>query len=195
VSPFDDLINWSKETFLPFGELGLFTVAFMESSFFPIPPDLLLIPLCLLNPAAALWFALICTAGSVFGALFGHWMGEKGGRPLLEKFVSGYKIEMVERYFAKYGAWAIGIAALTPIPYKVFTITSGILRFRVPKLIIASVIGRGARFFAEATIIMIWGEGIIAFMSKYFEIITLIAVVMAGAIYVIYKNVRSLKFS
>lgn len=183
------MIEWSKATFMPFGELGLFAVAFMESSFFPIPPDLLLIPLALINPAAALWFALVCTIGSVAGALLGHYIGEKGGRPVLKKFVSDHRVEKVEGYFEKYGAWAIGIAALTPIPYKIFTITSGVMKFKLPKLVVASTIGRGARFFAEAAVIMIWGEQIISLISQYFEVATFGLVVAALIAYAVYKKI------
>ena len=85
-------IEWTKRTFLPYGELGLFLVAFMESSFFPVPPDLLLIVLGLAAPEKALWFALIATVGSVLGAAFGYFIGRKGGLPLLRKFFKEEKI-------------------------------------------------------------------------------------------------------
>lgn len=135
-----DLISWSQTTFLPYGELGLFAVAFMESSFFPVPPDLLLIPLVLLSPERGLWYAFITTLGSVLGALLGYYIGIKGGRPILIKIAGVKKTESVEKYFKKYGDWAIGIAAFTPIPYKVFTIAAGVFRHALRNLIVISII-------------------------------------------------------
>lgn len=173
---FEELLAWSKATFLPLGPVGLFFVAFIESIFFPIPPDLLLIPLVLLEPTAALWLAAICTAGSVSGAVLGWWIGLRGGRPILHRFVSDHRIEKVEGYYRKYGALAVGIAAFTPIPYKIFTIASGVLRFSLPKLIAVSVVGRGARFFSEAAVLMLWGPQILGFLTDYFELVTLATV-------------------
>jgi len=98
---------------------------------------------------------------------------------LARRLFSEGKVKRVEDYFERYGAWAVLIAAFTPIPYKVFTIASGIVRLDLKRFVLASVIGRGARFFAEATVIMIWGEQILEFLLQYFEIVTLI---IAGAI-------------
>src|SRR3989338_4669918 len=131
-----DMIEWSRSTFLPFGEAGLFAVAFMESSFFPIPPDLLLIPLVLLNPQLGLWYALVCTIGSVLGAVLGYYIGIKGGRPILIRLAGKEKTDKTARYFRKYGDWAIGIAAFTPIPYKVFTIAAGVFRHSMKNLVL-----------------------------------------------------------
>lgn len=175
----EDLLEWSKDVFLPLGETGLFIIAFVESSVFPIPPDVLLIPLVLFKPSIGLYYASVSTAGSVLGGVAGYYIGLKGGRPLARRLFSESKIKRVEDYFDKYGAWAVLIAAFTPIPYKVFTIASGIVRLDLKRFVTASIVGRGARFFAESSVIMIWGEQILDFLLQYFEVITLI---IAGAI-------------
>lgn len=184
------LITWSQETFLPFGVAGLFAVAFIESSFFPIPPDLLLIPLALLNPNLALFYAAVATIGSVLGALLGYYIGLKGGRPVMKKLFGEKKTQHVENYYRKYGDWAIGIAAFTPIPYKVFTIASGVFRHSIRNLVIISIIGRGARFFLVAGIIALWGEQILALLSNYFEIATVGITAVAIAAYLLYKKLK-----
>jgi len=179
----EDLLEWSKDVFLPLGETGLFIIAFVESSVFPIPPDALLIPLVLFKPSIGLYYASVSTAGSVLGGIAGYYIGLKGGRPLARRLFSESKIKRVEDYFDKYGAWTVLIAAFTPIPYKVFTIASGIVRLDLKRFVIASIVGRGARFFAEASVIMIWGEQILDFLLLNFEIITLvIAAAIVGAI-------------
>jgi undecaprenyl-diphosphatase len=170
----EDALEWGKDIFLPLGEAGLFIIAFVESSVFPIPPDIVLIPLVLFTPSLGLYYAAISTIGSVVGGIAGYYIGLKGGRPLARKLFSESKINRVESYFEKYGAWAVLIAAFTPIPYKVFTIASGIVKLDLKRFTVASIIGRGARFFAEAIVIMVWGEQLLQFLLEYFEIITLI---------------------
>jgi undecaprenyl-diphosphatase len=171
----ESLLEWSREIFLPLGETGLFIIAFIESSVFPIPPDIILIPLVIFKPSLGLYYSAVSTAGSVLGGIAGYYIGLKGGRPLARRLFSEGKLKKVEGYFQKYGVWAVLIAAFTPIPYKVFTITSGIVRLDLKRFTIASVIGRGARFFAEGAVIMIWGEPIVDFMLQYFEVVTLSA--------------------
>lgn len=171
-------LNSSSALFLRYGVWGLFAVAFAESSFFPVPPDLLLIPLCILNPKLALWYATVCTFASVAGGVFGHFIGWRAGRPLLSRLFSRKKIDQVDTLFSRYGGWAVGIAAFTPIPYKVFTIASGVFRMRRSEVIVASVIGRGGRFYLVAAIIMALGQRGLEFISSNFEIIT-VAVTLA----------------
>jgi len=106
------LVDWTTSIFAPLGSTGLFILAFIESSFFPIPPDLLLITLTLNNPALWLWYALVCTIGSVLGGLFGYLIGYWGEMKILSRFVKQEKIDKVHGYFHKYDAWAIFIAHL-----------------------------------------------------------------------------------
>lgn len=184
-----NIIKWSKETFLPLGWFGLFIVAFAESSFFPVPPDILLIPLCLVTPELGLVYALISTIGSVLGACFGYWIGLKGGRPILRK-IARRKSEKVEKYFQRYGAWAVGIAGFTPIPYKIFTIASGVFKIDFRKMIFASIISRGGRFFLEAVFIMLFGEEIIWFIENYFGLFSFLLVAGVIVVWYAWKRIR-----
>jgi len=177
------LIEWTLHwANTPYGPLALFVLAFAESSFFPIPPDILLIALGLLNPPTCLWLATITTVGSVLGGMFGYLIGIKGGRPLLEKLVKKEKIILVHNYFEKYEAWAIFIAAFTPIPYKVFTIAAGVFYIDFKGFVIASICGRGGRFFIVATLIMFFGEQIRYLIGRYFDIfsIAFVALLILG---------------
>ena len=152
--------------------LILAVAAFTESIFFPVPPDPLLIAIAIPQPHAALWLAALVTASSVAGAVVGHWLGLRFGRPLLYRFASGKKVEAVEALFQKYGAWAVLVAAFTPIPYKVFAISAGILDLNRRTFILASIIGRGARFFIIGGLIFAYGEEIQEFMDTNFELVT-----------------------
>lgn len=161
--------------------LILFALAFAESSFFPIPPDVLMIPLALLNPPLALFYALITTVGSVTGGIFGFWIGRKGGKPVLNRFVNKRKIKVVEDLYNKYDTWAIGIAAFTPIPYKIFTISAGVFNLNFLRFVTASVVGRAGRFFLVGLLIFIFGPVIRDFIDKYLEItIILFSVLLIG---------------
>lgn len=155
----------------PFGWLILFVMAFAESSFFPLPPDILLIPLALTNPALALVYSAICTAGSVFGGMFGFRIGDWGGKKILNKLVSKEKIEMVKHYYHKYDVWAVGMAAFTPIPYKVFTISAGTFNLNFKRFVVASILGRGSRFFLIGILIFVFGPAIRDFLNSYFELV------------------------
>ena len=166
------LVDWASDVFGRFGVWGLSVVSFAESSFFPIPPDVLLIPMVLAAPPRGLFYASLTTAASVLGALFGYVLGVRGGRPLLVRLTGGKGIDQVQTYFQEYGGWAVGIAAFTPIPYKVFTIASGIFRVRVTPFLIASIVGRGARFFLEAALVMKFGDSALDLLGSRFERIT-----------------------
>jgi len=166
--------------------VALFALAFAESSFFPIPPDILLIVMALNNPDQALFYALICTIGSALGGVAGYGIGIAGGRPLLKRFVSEKKIRMVRNYFQKYEAWAIGIAGFTPIPYKLFTISAGVFYIDFIKFILVSFLSRGARFFLVAGLIALFGEYITGFIKRYFDLLSILFIVLlVGGFFVV----------
>ena len=169
------VVAWAAS---PFGIYALFGIAFAESSFFPIPPDVLLIAMCVSTPELSFWFALICSFGSVFGGVFGYFIGLKGGLPILKKFVKEEKIRLVHRYFEKYEAWAIGIAGFTPIPYKVFTISAGVFYIPFLKFVVVSFFSRAARFFLVAALFYFYGGPIKAFIEKYFNLLSILFVVL-----------------
>jgi membrane protein YqaA with SNARE-associated domain len=182
------LLEHMLAIFEAYGIWGLLVLAFAESSFFPIPPDLLLIPLCLANPPTALIYALLCTLASVAGAYLGYVLGKVIGHPLLYRFASPQAVEKVESMFARYGAWAMFLAGLTPIPYKVFTISAGIFTMKIPPFIVASLLGRGLRFFTEAILIMAVGEQAVSFISNNFEWLTILMAVLIVACYILYTR-------
>ncbi len=190
MSLLNEVVNWTKEFFLPLGGWGLFMLAFIESSFFPIPPDILLIILTLAEPEYALWFAAICSVGSILGGMFGYSLGYYFGLPFLEKFVEERKIKKAHRLFEKYEAWAIFIAGFSPIPYKVFTIAGGVFYINFKKFVIASAISRSLRFFIIAGFLMFYGEAIVGFIENYFGLLSVLVILVIIAGYYTYRKLK-----
>jgi membrane protein YqaA with SNARE-associated domain len=156
----------------------LFALAFAESSFFPIPPDVLLITLGVATPERAIWYGLVCTVGSVLGGGFGYAIGLYGGRPLLYKLFAETKIKAVERLYDRYNAWATGIAGLTPVPYKVFTIAGGAFKINFKIFMLASLASRSLRFMAEGVLLYLFGEPIRSFLYSQFNWLSIAFVVL-----------------
>ncbi|MDE0022455.1 MAG: DedA family protein [Candidatus Poribacteria bacterium] len=160
----------------PYASWWLFGVAFVESSFFIIPPDVLLLPLAAAAPRRALRFALICTIGSVLGAVLGWYIGylfyDTIGEWILQTLHISDKVNTV---LIKYQENAVGwimVAGFTPIPYKVFTIVAGLNEtVGLPTLLGASIVGRGARFFLVAGIVRIVGPKVMPWVDRYFDIL------------------------
>lgn len=184
----DTLVTWTREIVVSFGAVGLFALAFVESMFFPIPPDVALIPLALTTPELALFYAFVATLGSVMGAIAGYEVGRKGGRPVLERMVSERNIRRVEDYYDDYGVLAVGVAGFTPIPYKVFTLSSGAFKLNRAGFILVSILSRGGRFFLEAILILLYGEAIVSFIRGAFGIITLLAAAGLVTAYIVWKQ-------
>lgn len=177
---------WVERVVVPHGAGGIFWHAFSESSFFPIPPDVTLIMLSLARPEWSLWFSLVCTLGSISGAAFGYIIGRKGGRPLLDRIVSQKKLKLVQEYFQRYDVWAIAVAGFTPIPYKLFTISAGVFYIDFLRFMAASLLSRGARFFMVGGLIYIFGEPIKVFIDRYFNILSIVfMVLLIGGFYII----------
>ena len=165
----------------PYGGWALFGISFAESSFFPIPPDALLIPLCLGNPENAFWFATVCSVGSILGGVVGYGIGFYGGRPVLRRFFSQKKIEAVSAYYDRYNAWATGVAGLTPLPYKLFTISGGAFTINFKIFLLASVISRSLRFFAVAGVVYLLGPAAKQFIQDYLAWLTIAFVILLVA--------------
>ena len=170
------ILDWLRQLTGVINPTNLTIMAIIESIFFPIPPDTMLLPLVLVEPRRGLLFAGLTTVGSVAGAMFGYFLGHWGGRPLLEKLVSQDKLEQVAILYRRYEFWAIGIAGFTPIPYKVFTISAGAFQLHFGSFLLASLISRGARFFLEAGLVMLYGQEVIGFIDRYFNLLTLVLV-------------------
>jgi membrane protein YqaA with SNARE-associated domain len=164
--------------------LALAGLSFAESSFFPIPPDVLLMPLALGHRRKAWWFATVCTVASVAGGVAG-WLIGYFAWEMTKSFwfdiVPGFTPEQFARVEALYNEWGILIlfaAALTPIPYKVFTIAGGVLHQNLLLFVIVSFIGRGLRFFAVAGMMWLFGNRIVPFIDKYFNLLSVLFVLL-----------------
>lgn len=175
----------------PAGPWILAGIAFAESSFFPLPPDVLLIPLALNRPSRAFQYAFLCTLASVSGGILGYIIGaylfEWIGRPILDFYNATHAFELFRAKVALYDVWAVGIAGLTPIPYKIATIGAGALQLSLLRFIIASTLARGSRFFAVAALCFFIGEKAQAVIERRFEWITLSFAVALIAGYIIMK--------
>ena len=185
---YDWVLSWAET---PYGAIALFVLAFAESSFFPIPPDALLIALVLGARKKAFKFALICTVGSISGAVFGYlighylwWIHNNEFSSLATFFFSnfpGFSNEMffrIQGLYNQYNFWIVFTAGFTPLPYKVFTVSAGAFNVNFPLFIIASIIGRGARFFLVATLIWKFGPPIKNFIDKYFNLLAIIFTIL-----------------
>jgi membrane protein YqaA with SNARE-associated domain len=150
----------------------LFILSFSESSFFPVPPDVMLAPMCLTRPSKAWTFALITTVGSVLGGILGYVIGKfvfDSIKPLIESLGYIIAFDNALLWFDEWGFWAILIAGFSPIPYKVFTIAAGVLNMAFLPFVIGSVIGRGARFYLVAFLVKIFGNKIDYVLKKYMD--------------------------
>ncbi|WP_321323264.1 YqaA family protein [Thiomicrorhabdus sp.] len=153
---YDLAIKWSKHEHAPKYLCGL---SFAESSFFPIPPDVMLMPMSLAKPQKAIYFAWLTTLFSLLGGVVGYLVGYLAMdllMPTIESLGYAAKVEEVNKWFAEYGVWIVFAAGFSPIPYKLFTLSAGASSMAFIPFVIASFFGRGARFFLVATL-MKWG--------------------------------------
>lgn len=148
----------------------LFVISFAESSFFPIPPDIMLIPMILVAPKQAWKIAGICTLASVIGAYFGYIIGfylfELVAEPLLNFYGYLDKFNEFKNLYSEYGAWIVFGAGITPFPYKIITIASGVVHLNLVIFTVASIIARGLRFFVIAWLLKVYGEKMRSFIEK-----------------------------
>lgn len=165
----------------PHAVWALAAVAFAESSFFPIPPDVLLIPTILARPREAFRLAALCTLASVLGGLVGYAIGyflfDAVGRPILEAnhAMAGY--EALKAGFARWGVWIIILKGMTPIPYKLVTIASGVAQFPLGLFVAASIVSRSIRFFLVAAILWQFGDAARVFIERRLMLVTTLFVV------------------
>jgi membrane protein YqaA with SNARE-associated domain len=170
----------------PNAERALFVVSFAESSFFPLPPDLMLGPMAAAEPKKWLRYAIVCTIASVLGGLLGYAIGmflmDQVGRYILDFFgYSGEREQELRDFYGEYGAWFIFFKGLTPIPYKLVTIISGALHFSIPIFIAASAITRGLRFGLVAWIFQKFGPQIAPVMEKRMGLVLVVVAVVIVA--------------
>ncbi|MFP1631145.1 YqaA family protein [Zhengella sp. ZM62] len=166
-------------------EKALAGISFAESSFFPIPPDVLLIPMVLANRANWIRIATLCTLSSVAGAFLGYAIGmflyETVGEPILAFYGKADAFEQISAWYNTWGGWGVLFAAVTPFPYKVLTIFSGATGLNFLVFTVVSIIGRAARFFLVAWLLYRWGEPIRIFIEKYLNLLfTVFMVLLIG---------------
>lgn len=175
------VLSWADTRY---GVAALAVIAFAESSFFPIPPDVLLIALCMGAPKRGLTFALVCTVASVLGGMAGYYIGyaaEPFGRWIIFDLLhQGNAWATVERLYGENAFLAILTAAFTPVPYKVFTIAAGVFHEVVSlgTLVSASIVGRGGRFFLVAGAIFFFGPPVKRLLDRYLELFTVLFLVL-----------------
>ena len=176
---YDWVLHWAET---PYAVPALFLLAFAESSFFPVPPDVLLIALAISIPKKAFKFALICMLGSVTGGVLGYGIGLYGyetiGKPIVDFYHGQEVMELIKTKYDQHGFLGILIAAITPIPYKVFTIASGVFKFDFWLFTLASIIGRSTRFFIVAALIWKFGSPIRNFIEKYFNLLSILFIIL-----------------
>jgi len=169
--------------------LGLLSLA--ESSFFPIPPDTMLIPMVLAKKEKWLIYSTITTFASVIGGIAGYYIGisffDTIAYPIIKFYNAVHHFQLVETWYQTYGFTAVFAAGLTPIPYKVFTIAAGVFKMNLFLFVIASILGRGLRFFAEGFAVYKYGEKAIQFIEKRFAILTILVVVVVIIIFIVWK--------
>ena len=190
------MLSWGESRW---GALALFLFAFAESSFFPIPPDVLLIALCLGAVTRSFRFAAICTLGSILGAMLGYgigffaWQTTTGEYTALAHFFFNHvfsveSFDQVGALYDKYNFWIVFTAGFTPLPYKIFTISGGLFHINFSMFLIASIVSRGLRFFLIAALIWKFGAPIKVFIEKYFNLLAIaFTVLLVGSFFLLGK--------
>ena len=162
----------------PYGVWVLFFIAVAESSFFPIPPDVFLMVLCIAIPPKSFRYAAICAAGSVLGGIIGYGLGmgfmDTIGVKILEWYGLHDKYEVVQDLYRQYDALAVGAAGFTPLPYKLFTITAGAFKINFVTFMLVSILSRSARFFLVAAFIYKFGAPVRHFIERYFNLLSIL---------------------
>lgn len=169
----------------------LAAVAFVESSVFPIPPDVVLIPMVLADRRRAWRIATVCLIASVLGGMLGYAIGyylfEAVGRPLVDFYGYGAQFARFRQSYNEYGAWIVAFFGLTPFPYKVITIASGVTALNPLTFIVASIVSRGVRFFIVAALLWRFGPPIRDFIERYLGILTVVFFVLLFGSFVVIK--------
>ncbi len=168
---YDRVLAWSRH---PRAQHVLAGLSFAESSFFPVPPDVMLAPMVLARPERGWWFASITTAASVVGGLFGYLIGLfaiEAIMPWVEQFGYLPAYQKAGQWFAEWGVWVVLLAGFSPIPYKVFTIAAGAVSMALAPFVLASTVGRGGRFFLVAAVMKFGGARYEPVLRRYIDVL------------------------
>lgn len=189
---YDWVLHWAET---PYGPLALFLLALAESSFFPVPPDPLLIGLCLGAITKSWRFAFYTSIASVIGGVIGYLIGF-GIWELVDsfffKYIPGFSESVFQKVmgnFQEYGFWYVFMAGFTPIPYKIFTIASGVFKLNFLLFLVASTISRSLRFFAVAALFRKFGPGIKSFIDKYFNLLAILFFILLFGGFLVVKYI------
>ncbi len=176
---YDWVLQWAER---PGGTMALFVIAFCESSFFPIAPDVLLIALAVGAPKKSYKFALVCSAGSILGACLGYFIGwqfmDLIGNRIIDFYHLTDQVSRIAALYQKWDAWAVTIAGFTPIPFKLFTISAGAFTINFPIFLIASAFSRTLRFVLVASLIYFFGPSIQKFIDRYFNLLAIVFTIL-----------------
>lgn len=176
---YDACMDWIAG---PYGIWVLLVIAFVESSFFPIPPDVFLIAMCISAPSRAFKYAAVCSVGSVLGGAFGYglgfWFMDSVGQQIIGWYGLEDKFSTVQHLYRSYDVWAVGAAGFTPLPYKLFTITAGAFQLNFATFVLVSLVSRSARFFLVAAFIWKFGEPVKRYIDKYFNVLSIIFIIL-----------------
>lgn len=187
---YDVCMEWLEK---PYGVYILFLIAFVESSFFPLPPDVFLIALCISLPKKSFRYAAVCAVGSVLGGAFGYglglWAMDSIGNSIVELYGMSGKYDQVQHLYKEYDALAIFAAGFTPLPYKLFTITAGAFKIDFFTFLLVSLLSRSARFFLVAACIYKFGAPVRSYIEKYFNILSILFMVLLVGGFILLKYI------
>ncbi len=185
---YDAALRWARHRH---AQRYLAGMSFAESVIFPVPPDVMLAPMCLANTNKAWYFALLTTLASVIGGILGYALGFWLFEPIVEPLIASMgwqdKFEHALTWFKDYGVWIVFLAGFSPIPYKVFTIGAGLLHMAFLPFLLASAVGRGARFFLVAALMKFGGARMEEKLRQYVEVLGWLVVGLAIVLYLIYR--------
>ncbi len=188
---YDKVLSWADS---PYSEWALFLNAFAESSFFPIPPDVLMMAMEVGQPKKSFRFATISSIGSILGGIAGYGIGyflfDIIGKPIIKFYHLTEKFQHLGELYNTYSAWIVSIAGFTPIPYKLITITSGFWKINFFIFLIASTLSRSARFFIISTLFYFFGAKIKDFIDRYFNLLSILFFILLIAGFAIIKIIK-----
>ncbi len=185
-SLYNRVLNWSRHKYAVY---YLAIISFAESSFFPIPPDVMLAPMALAHRKKAWFYGTVTTVASVLGGIFGYLLGLFAFEPLVQPVITYFgweeKFLLAESWFDRYGVWIVFIAGFSPIPYKAFTIAAGVMHMALFPFILASIIGRGARFYLVCALIVLGGQKLEDHLKQYIDLIgwATVALIVIAAVF------------
>lgn len=187
---YEKVLHWARHKHAP---RYLFALSFAESSFFPIPPDVMLVPMMLAQPQCAFRYASLATVASVLGGLFGYWIGAMAFDwiyPYIIKFGYEGTYQQIAQWFKIWGFWILFLAGFTPLPYKLFTIAAGALHVALLPFILGSLVGRGGRFFLVALLMRWSGMHIDKLLRHYIDRLSWFVLLVAMAMFIYFKLVK-----